>query len=496
VVPVTYTPFPNALREKFDVDQCTFVTVEDCSLIGTISRFIGEKASKSFSIHKKKQSAIDTQMYLYGNDSDDDDRFAREKSPGSTSLGLGLGLHKYNFSDTDIYILYHVIGRPVGTSNAVQTKDVILLFVESQAHSDKIQKFVEHIIEWDEQTYESTFNIYKYHAKYNYWGKLGVKIARPMDSVVLPKDVKIQFTKDLEDFLAPETFRWYKDHGIPYKRSYLLYGPPGSGKSSIIQAIAGHYKLNLCYIQPIDPDFTDDSFTDAIQKAPKNALIVLEDIDTYFSKDRKSLNPRSPLTFSGLLNGLDGVAAADGQVFILTTNFIDRLDAALIRTGRVDIKFEFPKVSADMAREMFLQFYPGNDKLADGFRGVISQILKDTDLCMADLQQHFISHRKNNAEMAAENNTIREGVTGEQLKQMTTKLTTKKEDEEKEDDENSDSEDATNGKKKKKKSKDSDDKTTFGSIGNALVAIAVGVGVGVGVGLIGVSVGNSRLGSS
>jgi len=149
-----------------------------------------------------------------------------------------------------------------------------------------------------------------------------------------------------------------------------------------------------------------------------------------------------------------------------------------------------------MAREMFLQFYPGNDKLADGFRGVISQILKDTDLCMADLQQHFISHRKNNAEMAAENNTIREGVTGEQLKQMTTKLTTKKEDEEKEDDENSDSEDATNGKKKKKKSKDSDDKTTFGSIGNALVAIAVGVGVGVGVGLIGVSVGKSRLGSS
>jgi len=313
-----------------------------------------------------------------------------------------------------------------------------------------------------------------------------------MDSVVLPQDIKHQFTKDLTDFLAPETFRWYKDHGIPYKRSYLLHGPPGSGKSSIIQAIAGHYKLNLCYIQPIDPSFTDDSFTDAVQKAPKNALMVLEDIDTYFAKDRTSLNPRSPLTFSGLLNGLDGVAAADGQVFILTTNFIDRLDSALIRTGRVDVKFEFPKVSAAMAKEMFLQFYPGQDKHAEGFKTVIAQILADTELCMADLQQHFIAHRKNTADMAAENNTIREVVTGEQLKEMTTKLTTKKDEKKDDDDDDSSSEEGNKGKKKGKKSKDGTNQSLATSVSNALVAIAVGVGVGVGVGLIG----KSRFGSS
>jgi len=394
----------------------------------------------------------------------------------------------------------------VGTGQGVQTKDVILLFSEGASH-EPVQKFVEHIVEWDEQTYEQTFNIYKYNSRSQFWPKLGVKIARPMASVVLPPSIKSYLQKDMEDFLAPETFRWYKDHGIPYKRSYLLHGPPGSGKSSIIQAIAGHYKLNLCYIQPIDPNFTDDSFTDAIQKAPKNALIVLEDIDTYFSKDREPLNKKCPLTFSGLLNGLDGVAAADGQVFILTTNFIDKLDAALIRTGRVDVKFEFPKVSAEMACEMFLQFYPNEDLNANSFKTTVAQILSETDLCMADLQQHFISHRKSTANVAAEKNQIKKEITGEQLKNMTSKLLEMEKEKIKENEKEKEKEKEKAKEPEKEKAKEPEKEkakepkekkepapeikevvrsiSKFGPFSSELLALAVGVGVGIGIGLLG-----------
>jgi len=142
------------------------------------------------------------------------------------------------------------------------------------------------------------------------------------------------------------------------------------------------------------------------------------------------LHERCPLTFSGLLNGLEGVAAADGQVFILTTNFLEKLDSALIRTGRVDIKYEFPKVTADTAMEMFLQFYPNEADFAAQFKNTLNQILSEKDLCMADLQQHFITHRKSGPDVASQQSKMRKEITGDVLKLITEKLTQEEKEEE------------------------------------------------------------------
>merc|ERR1712233_61909 len=115
---------------------------------------------------------------------------------------------------------------------------------------------------------------------------------------------------------------------------------------------------NLCFVQPSHPKMTDESFKSCIQRAPTNSLIVLEDIDALFNKDRSKKNVNCPLTFSGLLNGLDGVGNPDGQIFIMTTNYVDRLDTALIRSGRVDIHCQFPLATDEQLRKMFLLFYP------------------------------------------------------------------------------------------------------------------------------------------
>lgn len=61
---------------------------------------------------------------------------------------------------------------------------------------------------------------------------------RPLNSVILDRGIMENIIKDVDHFLSRPN--WYIDRGIPYRRGYLLYGPPGSGKTSAIMAIAGH----------------------------------------------------------------------------------------------------------------------------------------------------------------------------------------------------------------------------------------------------------------
>lgn len=130
----------------------------------------------------------------------------------------------------------------------------------------------------------------------------------------------------------------------------MLYGPPGTGKTSFLQATASKYNLNLCFLQPGDPRMTDSGFANALQSAPSDTILVLEDVDALFSSDRKSEQASKALTFSGILNALDGVASPHGQIFILTTNHPERLDAALLRHGRVDYKAEFPHATSEQVK--------------------------------------------------------------------------------------------------------------------------------------------------
>jgi chaperone BCS1 len=154
---------------------------------------------------------------------------------------------------------------------------------------------------------------------------------------VLPSSTKDKIIEDLNKFLTVPTYTFYVEHGIPYKRSYLFYGEPGAGKTSLIQALAGKYKRNLCIMQPTtSKNFNDDSLANAIKSAPRRSIIVLEDVDALFDKNRKCQTKLS-ITFSGLLNALDGIANPDGQIFIMTTNFRGKtagLSGARIQTHR------------------------------------------------------------------------------------------------------------------------------------------------------------------
>ena len=84
-----------------------------------------------------------------------------------------------------------------------------------------------------------------------------------------------------------------------------------------------------------------------------------------------------------------GVGNPDGQIFILTTNFVDQLDDALIRSGRVDLHIQFPMATDEQLKDIFLLFYPDHEKESNEFVSVIRNNF-EKGLSMASVQQHFI----------------------------------------------------------------------------------------------------------
>lgn len=94
------------------------------------------------------------------------------------------------------------------------------------------------------------------------------------------------------------------------------------------------------------------------------------------------------MTFSGLLNSLDGVAASEERIIFMTTNHFDRLDPALLRPGRVDVKKFIGLASKNQIIQMFNRFYPGNEGLAEQFADLVGECHSP-----AQIQGHFILYK-------------------------------------------------------------------------------------------------------
>merc|ERR1712195_97546 len=157
--------------------------------------------------------------------------------------------------------------------------------------------------------------------------------------------------------------------GVPYRRGYLLHGPPGTGKTSFTQAVAGELNLNICYLNLSGGTLADDSVNSLLNEAPPSSIILLEDIDGIFV-ERSSVQKKSrgrQVSFSGLLNALDGVRSQEGRILFMTTNHREKLDPALLRCGRADYHVKLDYASANQMQNFFLRFHHGEHELAKKF---------------------------------------------------------------------------------------------------------------------------------
>ncbi|XP_065310641.1 mitochondrial chaperone BCS1 isoform X3 [Dermacentor albipictus] len=161
------------------------------------------------------------------------------------------------------------------------------------------------------------------------WRPFGLpRQRRPLDSVILDSGIAERLLADIREFIANP--QWYAERGIPYRRGYLLYGPPGCGKSSFITALAGALEYSICVLNLSERGLSDDRLQHLMSVAPQQSIILLEDIDAAFVSREESSTVKaayeglSRVTFSGLLNMLDGVASAEARIVFMTTNHLDR----------------------------------------------------------------------------------------------------------------------------------------------------------------------------
>lgn len=226
-----------------------------------------------------------------------------------------------------------------------------------------------------------------YRTQYSSWTESLKRLPRPAESVVLRDGLMQELIDDVKTFLARRT--WYIDRGIPFRRGVLLYGPPGAGKSSAVLAIASALKMDIALLSLASSNLDDDDLCELLATPPANAIVLIEDIDCVFLQRKETDEKRNKLTFSGLLNAIDGVASGEGRVLIATTNHIERLDPALIRPGRIDRKDWIGHADRDQLRRMFVRFFSDCDPaLADQF----AEGLPNEALSMSAVQTFLVKH--------------------------------------------------------------------------------------------------------
>ncbi|THH27255.1 hypothetical protein EUX98_g6942 [Antrodiella citrinella] len=203
------------------------------------------------------------------------------------------------------------------------------------------------------------------------WKPFGLpRRKRPLKSVVLGSGIAEAVEKDVSAFLQRR--QWYADRGIPYRRGYLLHGPPGSGKSSFIQALAGSLSYDICVLNLSERGLADDKLIHLLSNIPERSFVLIEDIDAAFNKRVQTSEDgyQSSVTFSGFLNALDGVASGEERIIFMTTNHPERLDPALIRPGRVDLSLLIGDASSSQAKRLFIQFYGRGEEEPSGWEEI------------------------------------------------------------------------------------------------------------------------------
>lgn len=199
-------------------------------------------------------------------------------------------------------------------------------------------------IVYESQEKKELLSIYRYDIKKSHWAKKGTLQKRNESTLIINDDDMKKLFEDVDDFV--ESIETYRECGIPYKRNYLFCGKPGTGKTSLVNVLANKTMRSI-YTVSFGSNFTDADLISACDSInDKAAILVFEDIDCVINnRNINAINNNINLaTFLNILDGLH-VSNENGLIIIITTNFVEKLDTAMTRAGRIDMILEFKSMT-------------------------------------------------------------------------------------------------------------------------------------------------------
>ena len=228
--------------------------------------------------------------------------------------------------------------------------------------------------EYDSSILQGMVSIFRPVDKCACWGHLATTRARGIDTVAMDEVARTRTRDDINRFLLNRA--WYAERTIPYRRGYMLEGPPGTGKSSLVQALTGFFGLNTYLVPLLSKDLTEDNLASLFASLPARCVVLFEDIDTAgivvrslndgkletpaeSDEDDEQTGVGCNISLAGLLNIIDGVGASEGRILMMTTNAIEKLDEALVRPGRIDVTIKFALATDEVAKALFSRLYKG-----------------------------------------------------------------------------------------------------------------------------------------
>ena len=297
-------------------------------------------------------------------------------------LSPWLGEFHWRHNGEIFLITFKEEGGPVASScsNPTYFRRLIIQHPDATILKD----FVTHAMTFTKEIANQKIMLW-YSKSRGFWECFSDIFVQPLDKIFLADSIKVSITDLIDGFLASRDK--YIKYGRPHKLNFLLTGVPGSGKTSIVKAIALKYKRPV-YILSFSKSMTDETIVDLVTEIKDNSILLLEDIDAFFM-DRKAVDIN--VSFSCLINVLDGtLCKGNGVITVLTANNPERLDPALIRPGRIDkiIRFDYPKradieaafmdlVDPSLAtKEMFDAFYNKIKKVRINMSGLVDYLFR------------------------------------------------------------------------------------------------------------------------
>jgi len=284
--------------------------------------------------------------------------------------------------------------------------DIIECWIETNKINDT---FLEHFVKICMEKYKQ-YSINKINKKFIYqnidsqWEKVCEREERMADTIILKDDDKKILLDEVEHFINNK--EWYINHGFLYSLGILLHGSPGTGKTSLIRYISTITERNTHYLR-LSQINSEQDFNKLLKNLNlETTILVMEDVDcagnmvhsrdkiyadekekeqdknvikiiipnNETNKDRLTKNEK--FTLDVLLNILDGILTTSGQIVIMTTNYKDVLDKALIRPGRIDVNLELSKCTHKMINQLCKNFY-NLTEIENDLREEINKIPED-----------------------------------------------------------------------------------------------------------------------